>query len=69
MTNLRTEARGDSGPRPDEPAISVSGLRKSFGDVRALDGVDFEVAPGTVLGLPGPTGRARRPPCGCSRRS
>ncbi|HEV2753943.1 MAG TPA: hypothetical protein VGV36_08935, partial [Solirubrobacteraceae bacterium] len=33
-----------------EPAISVRGLVKSFGQVRALDGVDLEVAPGTVLG-------------------
>ena len=32
-------------PTP-ELAISVRGLSKSFGDVRALDGVDLEVAPG-----------------------
>src|SRR3954468_1577654 len=59
MTNLRTESRYDSGRRTDEPAIVVSGLRKSFGDVRALDGVDFEVAPGTVLGLLGPNGAGK----------
>jgi len=43
----------------DEPAISVTGLRKSFGDVRALDGVDLEAAPGTVLGLLGPNGAGK----------
>jgi ABC-2 type transport system ATP-binding protein len=59
MTNLRTEARSDASPRAGEPAISVSGLRKSFGEVRALDGVDFEVAPGTVLGLLGPNGAGK----------
>src|SRR5919112_620652 len=59
MTNLRTEPGADSGRRADEPAISVRGLRKSFGDVRALDGVDFEVAPGTVLGLLGPNGAGK----------
>jgi ABC-2 type transport system ATP-binding protein len=59
MTNPRTDARGDSGRPAGEPAISVSGLRKSFGDVRALDGVDFEVAPGTVLGLLGPNGAGK----------
>ena len=42
-----------------EPAISVRGLVKSFGDVRALDGVDLEAAPGTVLGLLGPNGAGK----------
>ncbi len=32
---------------------------KSFGEVRALDGVDFEAAPGTVLGLLGPNGAGK----------
>ncbi|MEJ7798819.1 MAG: ATP-binding cassette domain-containing protein, partial [Solirubrobacteraceae bacterium] len=47
-----------SGP-PGEAAISVHGLVKSFGEVRALDGVDFEAAPGTVLGLLGPNGAGK----------
>jgi ABC-2 type transport system ATP-binding protein len=42
-----------------ESAISVSSLVKSFGDVRALDGIDFEVASGTVLGLLGPNGAGK----------
>jgi len=41
------------------PAISVSGLTKSFGEIRALDGIDFEVAAGTVLGLLGPNGAGK----------
>jgi ABC-2 type transport system ATP-binding protein len=42
-----------------EPAIAVSGLRKRFGDVVALDGVDFEVPPATVFGLLGPNGAGK----------
>jgi ABC-2 type transport system ATP-binding protein len=42
-----------------EPAISVEGLRKSFGDVQALCGVDFEVPPATVFGLLGPNGAGK----------
>jgi ABC-2 type transport system ATP-binding protein len=43
----------------DGPAISATGLVKSFGDVRALDGVDLRVEPGTVLGLLGPNGAGK----------
>jgi ABC-2 type transport system ATP-binding protein len=43
----------------DEPAISAEGLVKSFGSVRALDGVDLEVAPGSVLGVLGPNGAGK----------
>jgi ABC-2 type transport system ATP-binding protein len=40
-------------------AIVVEGLRKAFGDVRAVDGVDFDVPPGTILGLLGPNGAGK----------
>src|SRR3954453_2293997 len=40
----------------EAPAILVSGLVKSFGPTRALDGVELAVAPGTVLGVLGPNG-------------
>jgi ABC-2 type transport system ATP-binding protein len=53
-----TEARTQASPEP-ELAISVRGLSKSFGDVHALDGVDLEVAPGTVMGLLGPNGAGK----------
>jgi oleandomycin transport system ATP-binding protein len=42
-----------------EPAIVAEGLVKSFGKVRALDGVDLEVEHGSVLGLLGPNGAGK----------
>jgi oleandomycin transport system ATP-binding protein len=40
-------------------AIQAEGLAKSFGATRALDGIDLEVAEGTVLGLLGPNGSGK----------
>ncbi len=40
-------------------AIEVEGIGKSFGAVRALDGVDLQVERGTVLGLLGPNGAGK----------
>jgi len=40
-------------------AIEARGLVKSYGDVRALDGVDLTAPTGTVLGLLGPNGAGK----------
>ncbi|HXO08722.1 MAG TPA: ATP-binding cassette domain-containing protein [Solirubrobacteraceae bacterium] len=39
--------------------IEIHGLRKVFGDVVALDGLDLEVEAGTVFGLLGPNGAGK----------
>lgn len=41
------------------PAIVVEGLVKHFGGVKALQGIDLEVQPGTVFGLLGPNGAGK----------
>ena len=41
------------------PAIETSGLVKHFGSTRAVDGVDLQVARGTVYGLLGPNGAGK----------
>jgi ABC-2 type transport system ATP-binding protein len=40
-------------------AISVRGLRKSYGEVEAVRGIDFDVQAGEVFGLLGPNGAGK----------
>jgi ABC-type multidrug transport system ATPase subunit len=42
-----------------EPAVETSGLRKSYGAVQALRGVDLSVEAGSVFGLLGPNGAGK----------
>jgi ABC-2 type transport system ATP-binding protein len=44
---------------PDDAAIVVRGVTKSYGSVRALAGVDLDVASGGVLALLGPNGAGK----------
>ncbi len=47
-----------SGPSTG-PLISARGLTKRFGDFTAVDGIDFDVAPGEAFGFLGPNGAGK----------
>ena len=42
-----------------EPVIRASGLRKSYGDVEAVRGIEIEVGPGEVFAFLGPNGAGK----------
>ena len=52
---------GETGPAADGtgPALLLRGVRKSFADVQAVDGLDLEVARGECFGLLGPNGAGK----------
>gem|GEM_PF-9242 len=52
--------REDDGPgRPVDNVITVTGLRKAYGNLMAVDAVSFEVRRGEVFGLLGPNGAGK----------
>ena len=50
----RTEHGGEGGP-----AVSVVGLTRTFGDLKALDALSFDVAAGELFGIVGPDGSGK----------
>ena len=44
---------------PEGPAVVARSLARSFGEVKALDGLSFEVARGELFGLVGPDGAGK----------
>src|ERR1700712_3674882 len=44
---------------PTEPGITVEGVHRAFGTVRAVRDVTFTAAPGAVTGLIGPNGAGK----------
>jgi ABC-2 type transport system ATP-binding protein len=45
--------------------IHVSNLTKTFGDLKAVDGVSFDVQAGEIFAFLGPNGAARPRPSRC----
>ena len=40
-------------------ALSIAGLRKTYGSAAAVDGIDLEIPQGCVFGLLGPNGAGK----------
>jgi D-xylose transport system ATP-binding protein len=62
--NITPTVSGMSSPSPEQPAggeprLRLRGISKSFGAVRALSNVDFEVNDGEVVGLVGDNGAGK----------
>ncbi|HEX7613571.1 MAG TPA: ATP-binding cassette domain-containing protein, partial [Candidatus Limnocylindrales bacterium] len=41
------------------PAVEAIALRKDFGEIRAVDGIDMNLPPGRIYGLLGPNGSGK----------
>lgn len=54
-----TQWASNAQPEKGEPRLKLRGIGKSFGAVRALTNVDFEVYPGEVVGLVGDNGAGK----------
>src|SRR5919199_1024171 len=52
-------ARDSALSTPHSALLVVEGLRKAFGGLQALDGVDLVVDEGEILGLIGPNGSGK----------
>ncbi|MDP9365445.1 MAG: ABC transporter ATP-binding protein [Chloroflexota bacterium] len=65
MTAPTAAGRDDASPRPSalgtghSPLLSVRGVAKRFGGVRALNGVDLDVPAGRTVGVIGPNGSGK----------
>ncbi|CAN5727615.1 sugar ABC transporter ATP-binding protein [soil metagenome] len=60
MSAATAAAAAPDGLGPDVgPGLRIRGLRKWYGETRALDGLDLEARPGEIVGVAGPNGAGK----------
>src|SRR3984957_1739248 len=59
MTNSGAAVPANGLPSKGSPTLLLRGLRKSFSDVVAVDGLDLDVMAGECFGLLGPNGAGK----------
>ena len=59
MAEPASAGQTDTGQAAAQPAISVRGLRKSFGRKDAVAGIDLDIGRGSLAGLVGPNGAGK----------
>lgn len=59
MVERTVLAQSPAGAKSLTPMLACRGLRKSFGDLTAVDGVSFRIEPGETYGLLGPNGAGK----------
>ena len=59
MAHMPVTDKNDTRPGNGEVQIRITGLKKRFGEVLAVDGVDLEIFKGELFGLLGPNGAGK----------
>ncbi len=59
QTDIRPSQAGTAGTTPASAAVRLEQVRRSFGDVEAVRGIDLTVHPGEVVAFLGPNGAGK----------
>jgi branched-chain amino acid transport system ATP-binding protein len=59
VADTRAEVRRPEGKGGAAPLLSARGLEKSFGALKAVNNVSFDVLPGQIFGIAGPNGSGK----------